>query len=234
MKQTINLSSGETASLMERQFYRLRYDWQAGSEYNGINRPVEPCPAIINFQQLQHNKMNEAWQQFWFGLNRTNDLTSDVRAWNTYTSSLSFLTDGAGTDVYHNYISRKNSGEIDPRIESKGCCGNVICIVGHPITLWDGALHVQIETLDITLPPPFGITYASHPHLIHHATVLTNVNDGHGGLVVNPFSHLGGRKSGVPVYFPVTSNGPVYYPLRYLEKLPSGVAAPNPYNPPMG
>jgi hypothetical protein len=206
------------------QYYRLRWDWERGSQF--YNHPRTGKPGILNFLQLQHNNLNEAWQRFWFSLNTVADYNLSVKAWNGYTSGNAFLTDGYGTDYFRNYITGENLSKGYPKIETKGCVGNVVCGVGEPVRLWQGWLWLRIETLDITKPPPVGMTYQTHPHLIHHATVSA-------GSKCNPFPHLGGRNTGRPVYFPVTSKGAVYYPLKYLQKLPLGSLPPNPYYPAM-
>lgn len=230
MNITVETTAGDTVLTDNppRQYYRLRYDWDPQSQYSGKLRSAAPCPGILNFQQMQHNWMNAAWQRFWFSLNRTDDYSRDVRAWNTYTNSQAFLTDATGTDKYRNYIADTHIDQPYPKIESKGCVGNVVCIVEDPAMMAKG--YAQIETININNPPPVGMTYKSHPHLIHHAT---NITSGASGYVCNPFTHLGGRNTGIPIYFPVTSKSPVYYPIRYLQKLAVGAPVPNPYTPPM-
>lgn len=206
----------------QRQYYRILYDWEIGKLRNAA-----PCPAIVNFQQMQHNSLNKEWQEFWFGLNRTGNDILDKKAWGLYANSKAFLTDGTGVDTCRNYIDETDPSLPLPKIESKGCQGNVICAVGDPVMLWKGMWWLQIETLNITKPPPVGMTYQSHPHLIHHATNLA------GDGICNPFPHFGGRDTGIPVLFPVTSKGPVFYPQKYLAKLSPGSPIPNPYTPPM-
>lgn len=230
MKLTLTFNDGEITLVAKKQYYRILYDWEIG---DGSLRAAAPCPGIVNFQQMQHNNMNEAWQRFWFGLNQTGNPIKDVQAWNNYANGQAFITDGYGVDEYRNYIDNPDMTLALPKIEAKGCIGNVVCIVGEPIKLWRGWLWAQIETLDITKPPPVGMTHKSHPHLIHHANNLTVREDGYGGYDVNPFTHLGGRNTGIPVFFPVTSKGAVYYPLKWLQALPIGAPIPNPYNPPM-
>jgi len=225
LSAVVNFSDYTTVTCTEippRQYYRLRWDWEPGS---GWNNPRTYRPAIINLQQLQHNWLDKRWQEFWFNLNVTGDANKDIRAWNTYTNSKAFITDKTGTDQYRNYITGANMAADLPKIESKACAGNVVCIVGNPVYIWR-ELHAQIETLDIMSPPP-EITYQTHPHLIHHATNYGNIG------VCNPFTHLGGRDTGIPVLFPLTSKGAVYYPLSKLENLPIGSPIPSPYNPPM-
>jgi hypothetical protein len=230
MKITLTTRDGEVTLVSARQYYRILNDWEW--EGGGVRAAV-PCPGIVNFQQLQHNDLDEAWQRFWFGLNQSGDHDKDVKGWNNYANSQAFLTDGYGVDTCRNYIEEADMSLPLPKIETKGCIGNVVCSVGEPVKLWQGWMWVQIETMEITNPPPVGITYKSHPHLIHHANNLTGREDGRGGYIVNPFTHLGGRNTGIPILFPLTSKGPVYYPLHLLEKLPLGDPLPSPYNPPM-
>lgn len=233
---SVPLSDGSMSVLSDppRQYYRVRADWEFGDM-----RSAAPCPAIVNpfnsGRAIERNPLTAEWQWFWFGLNRTgNGFEYDAQKWRTYANRKSCITDGYGVDNCRDEISGRNL-ELSqfPLIEAKLWEFGVVCVIGNPVKLWMREWYSQIETLDIRKPPPFEMTYLSHPHLIQKASVLTLKGDGRCGYQINPFPHFGGRTTGISVYCPLVAKNPVYYKTELLEALPIGNAIPNAYNPPM-
>lgn len=219
------------------QYYRVRQD----DEMPFYSRPAGTgtgWPMVFRMEPYKGTKMYAALQWFWFRLNLTADTGKNIQAWNAYTKSgVAFNNGSWGVNVCRNYITSERLGVLSPypQMGRLICGGNVITGIEMTLTKRQGALLkgtkvLKVSTIDVRKPLPAGISYKTHPHLIHHATIIRPEREANGLKRVNPFPQLYGR-DGVPIYYPVWSDGDVYYPLRQLEKLPLNSPIPNPYNP---
>lgn len=180
----------------EWAMYRVKHDFEITGGFK-----IEP---------QRHVGLNEQWQRFWMSLNmnptkRTDkygNIVTPENAFAAYTGRAVAFTDRYYSDDYADYINGHNLDQAPIAIEYIICGGAmVMCKPRDDRTMW-------IQYLDVFSPPPFGITWHSHPHLIYHATNTVN------GQYANPFVNFGGRQSDgiVPVYVPLIamSNNPPY------------------------
>ena len=218
------------------QYYRVRPD----DEMPFYNRPAGTAsgwPMVFRLEPYQGTKLYSALQWFWFRLNLSSDTNKNVQAWNAYTADgVAFNNGSWGVNKCKNYITSERLGisYAYPQMGRLICGGNVITGIETTLTKRQGALLkgtkvLKVTTIDVRKPLPAGITYLTHPHLIHHATIIRPEIEANGQKRVNPFPFLGGRE-GLPIYYPLWSDGDVYYPMRQLEKLPINAPIPNPYN----
>lgn len=225
MSQRVNLKNGwPTILIPNKQLYVIRDDWEVG-----IQR-ADSRPYVRRFQPHHYSWMTEDIQEFWFGLNR-NPANKAVQAWNSYTNSGAFITNDKGTDRFRNYIDNTNMDKGLPGIQTLGCARNVLA--GVEIEDDEGIMQLEYEYIDSTDPIPAGISYETHPWLIHIANIITTIRLPNGTYKVNAFDHLGGRE-GFPVKFPIMARGltKMRFPLSQLRKLTIGAPLPPVYNPP--
>lgn len=223
-----------------KQFYYVKNDDQMPF-YNRPAGSTKGLPQVFRLQPFKGTKLTEELQWFWFRLNLTSDVKESLQAWRAYTAEgVAFNNGSWGLNLCRDYVSgvRLKSPFPFPQLARLICGGNIICgvevgkqkVPGIP----KGMDVLKVETINVRRPLPQGINYQTHPWLIHHATIIfpegsnSNVN---GRRRVNPFPHLNGRE-GRPVFYPLISDGDVYYPMRMLEKLPLNSPLPSPYNPP--
>jgi hypothetical protein len=223
-----------------RQFYYVKND----DEMPFYSRPsgtANGFPQVQRLHPFKGTKLTEALQWFWFGLNLTADIKESLQAWRSYTADgVAFNNGSWGLNLCRDYVSgaRLKPPFPFPQMGRLICGGNVICgvevgkekVAGIP----KGLDVLKVETINVRQSLPKGISYETHPWLIHHATIIrpeNTANNVNGRRRVNPFPQLGGRE-GRPIYYPLFSDGDVYYPMRMLEKLPLNSPVPSPYNPP--
>jgi len=222
---------------MKAPLYRVLPD----DEMPFYSRPagvLKGWPMVQRLEPWKGTKLYSALQWFWFRLNLTADTSKNVQAWNAYTADgIAFCNGSWGVDKCKNYITSERLGfqYAYPQMGRLICGGNVI--TGEEMTLTKrigellkGTRVLKVATIDVRKTLPAGMTYETHPWLIHHATIIRPEKEDNGLKRVNPFPQLGGRE-GVPIYYPLWSDGDVYYPMRQLAKLAPNSTIPNPYNP---
>jgi hypothetical protein len=195
-------------------YWFIKHDWEIG-----FTRPLSGAPEV---HYLGHyNKLTPEWQEFFYKLNNPIGFSEEFwkKQWAAYTADNAFITDYKGSLTHADYINRTNLDQPPMEIKCLVCGGNVL----------KGRVSGQYlypEYINAFEKPPVGITYQSHPWLIHHATNIKYP-------YVNPFTSFGGRNTGIPVYYPLIANPlhEVRYPLAWLRKVE---VIPNPYVPPMG
>ena len=218
---------------MTRVFHRVKQDDEMPFYNRGID-PTKGWPMVFRLEPYTGTKLLAPLQWFWFNLNLTSSFIESVKAWQAYTKDGVAFNNGLwGVNFGRDYVSGlRLKSPLIPKMGTLICGGNVIC--GSEMTLTKRAGNIakgtrvlKVETINVNRGLPVGITYASHPWLIHHATIIRPEIEANGLKMVNPFPQMGGR-DGRPIYYPVWSAADVYYPLRMLEKV---AVVPNPYNP---
>ncbi len=131
------------------------------------------------------------------------------------------------------YINRTGLTLPYPKIATLVCARNVLC--GEETTMPYNAGKIRkgepVLKVETITKPVEGLSYATHPHLVHKATIIMDTPAPNGLRRINPFVEFGGRYTGIDVHVPVISSRPVYYHLRNLEKLPLGSPLPSVWNP---
>lgn len=192
-----------------------------------IDKKLFKRPEVTFLLPNQFSLLTEAYQWWWYSLNGGRAVDPTAQKWRGYTNGRAFITDNKGTETYRDVISGRNLKKAYPKIKRLVCGGNVVTgtVLGKNLVI--KTLRAPRNLKDI-VNPPWGLTYETHPWYIHHATNRAT------GDVVNPFTQLGGRNTGVPVLYPLVGWGnPAKMPLSLLERIEAGQEIPNPYNPPM-
>jgi len=201
------------------------------------------APCVFRLEEHHFTRLDRAWQEYWFSLNRGPHLRTDWEAWISYTGNNRAVTNdhgiydfmpttGGRIQVGKDYIGMSGMDLPDPAIATLIFGRNVLC--GREMVLTDrvgplaeGTWVLEVETMRA---PDMSITHQTHPHLVHIMNVIMADALVNGLRQVNPFHELGGRQ-GQPVYMPVISSRQMYYPLDRLRKLPLGSELPSVYNP---
>ena len=256
MKQVITLSNQKTVTL-EDMFHESGWDVyfvlhdEDIDGYTPEGRSPENAPEVHKLGG-RFVQIYEDYQRFWFSLNMNEagakideKLVDPKMAFAQYTGAEVAFTDGHDSDEYADYINRTNLDNPTIAIEYITCGGNVL--LGRKL---EDPRYIMIKYIDATNPVPSGMSYWTHPHLIHHATAISNkISAGvdKGKRYVNPFATFGGRNNPagiVPVYFPILGL-PIQPPtieirkLKLIEPDPKGdfvinglrYTLPNPYRP---
>jgi len=170
-------------------------------------------------------------QQFVFSLNRSDNEARDRQAFQGYRDTIN--TRGKVRDNWNDILQEGDYTSM-PTIEFNiGIRANVVSGVQ---VLSDGLSGIpkdvpvlQMDTIDINNPLPYGITYRTHPWLVHHEII---------GLYEkrNPFIQMGGkaREPYRPCYTPLWSKGKMFIRMSELDEVPFGTLIPNPYEPAWG
>jgi hypothetical protein len=260
MKQIITLSNKKTVTLVDSLegvahesgwdvYYVLHDDDMAG--YSPDGRSPQKAPEVHKLGG-RFVSLYEEYQRFWMSLNmnkaggKVNGLVVDPEyAFSKYTGAEVAFTDYHDSDTYADYINRTNLKNPTIAIEYITCGGNIL--LGRKLA---DQRYVEVKYIDANNPPPFGISYWTHPHLIHHATIISEViltGALTGKRYINPFPTFGGRNNPngiIPVYFPIIGL-PIQVPTIEIRKLkliqpdPAGdfvinglrYTLPNPYRP---
>ena len=261
MKQIITLSNQKTVTLVDSLqgsvhengwdvYFVLHDDDMAG--YSPDGRTPQKAPEV---QKLggRFVSIYEDYQRFWMSLNMNEagakmdgKLVTSEFAFAQYTGAEVAFTDGHDSDEYADYINRTNLKNPTIAIEYITCGGNVL--LGRKLAA--DPRYVEVKYINATNPAPFRMSYWTHPHLIHHATIISEVistGPQKGKRYINPFPTFGGRNNStgiVPVYFPIIGL-PIQSPTIEIRKLklippdPTGdfvinglrYKLPNPYRP---
>ena len=260
MKQVIAFSNGQTITLADA-FEDVPYEsgWDVYlvlhdddmEGYTVGGRSPQNAPEV---QKLGGRFVNiyEDYQRFWMSLNMNEGrgaingkVISPEFAFASYTSAEVAFTDYHDSDTYADYINRTNLDHPTIAIEYITCGGNVV--LGRQLP---DSRRVEVKYINANKPPPFGISYWTHPHLVHHATVISDTiftGPLKGKRFINPFPTFGGRNNPngiIPVYFPILGL-PIQPPTIEIGKLklippdPMGdfvinglrYTLPNPYRP---
>jgi len=211
-----------------KQYYRLLQD----DEMNFQRVIQTSAPMTFNFYPRGTLKLTEEIQRYWHALN-----DNDLQAWSG--GELGGYPDAAFCNGAHkvrlnrDYITRQRLDQELPVRERVMCGRNVV--YGEE-TISNGVYGIPFGTPVLRLETMYpdelqNVTYATRPHLIHVGTIITTKPAPNGLRQVNAFPHRGGRE-GKPVFYPLISDEPVYYPLSMLEKLPNSSGVPSVYNPP--
>ena len=234
---TINTSTGSISSndvLPVKQYYVIRQDDQI--QKGLYKRTAYNRPMVFRLEVHKSMPFTEPLQKFCFNLNRSDDESRDrhifADCYDTWSTNAGKIRD------CRNYISGEGVGKPDPKWANLVMGRNVVCgeevVSDGSFGILNGVKCLMVETLNPDSLPS-GITYKTHPHLIHHCNII-NVASYNGLQKVLPFPQMGGKvkEPYMPVYYPLMSREKVYIPMWMLIKLPIGSKIPNPYNPEWG
>ena len=229
-----------------RQYYLVLRDDQIQPTYErtGLNK-LTGAPCVWRLEPHSYTLMDKDWQEMFFEVNRTNrGFLQDHKSFITMLESSKSHTNARGIwnlksepakQTAHDWILDTGPDVLTKYIRLI-LGGNVICGIETIMPFKSGHIQagqrvLQVETLK---NPMKGISYETHPHLIHKGTIILDreVKPPHTGWILNPYPDKGGRNTGLDAYYPVISTGTVYYPMSQLRKLPLGEALPSVYNPP--
>lgn len=212
-----------------RQYYVIRQDDQidpALYKRIALNRPM-----VFRLQTYRSMWMTKKIQEFLFGLNRTNDEARDRAefqdSYDTWGTNEGKIRDGA------NHVTGERLYLEDPRWSTLVMGRNALCGVE---MISDGSFGIKAGTPVLkveTLNPdalPSGMTYQTHPHLIHHCNIIVD-SKVNGLYQVNPFKTARVTPPYKPTYYGLMARGDVYIEMWMLIKHPLGQPLPNPYNP---
>lgn len=175
--------------------------------------------------------MTKHIQEFLFNLNRTDDEARDRDQfqdnYDTWATNEGKIRDGA------NYITGERLDLVDPRWSTLVMGRNALCgvemVSDGSFGITAGTPVLKVETLDPSNLPA-GLSYETHPHLIHHCNIITD-NKVDGLYQVNPFKNARVTYPYKPTYYGLMASGSVYIPMWMLIKHPIGTPLPSPYNP---
>lgn len=214
-----------------RQYYVGRQDDQI--EPNLYTRPGLNRPMVFRMQTYGSFPMTEAVQKFLFDLNRTDDEERDrdqfADLYDTWSTNEGKIREGA------NFITGERLDQPLPRWSHLYCGRNVFCgketVADGTYDIPFGTRVLEVETLD-PLNLPAGLSYETHPHLIHHCNIIVD-NKVDGLYQVNPFRSARVTPPYKPAYYGLMgkSGQRLHIEMWKLIKLPLGTMLPNPYNP---
>jgi hypothetical protein len=182
-------------------------------------------PLTCQFRPEHTGKFTPEMQNFVFNLNRSDNEIRDRLAFQGYRDT--FNTRGKVRDHY-NAITKEGDPSDLPTVEYNiGFAGNVISgieiVSDGSIGIRAGVKVLKIETIDVNNPLPCGVSYKTHPWLIHHEIICLYEKR-------NPFPQMGGKdiEPYLPCFTPLWSRAPLYIEMSKLKKVTD---VPNPYNP---
>jgi hypothetical protein len=199
-------------------------------------RPTALASAPIVFRLEVHRTipMTREIQEYIFSFNRSDNDARDRRAFQGYCDT--WATNYGKVRNGMNYITGEYASASLPKWTNLVCGRNVVCgeemVSDGSYGIQSGIPVLRVETIDSNNLQP-DISYETHPHLVHHCTIITSNIMENGLRQVNPFPQMGGRATEpkLPCLYPLLSDRPVYIPMWMLIKLTPGSAIPNPYNP---
>lgn len=160
------------------KYKRILHDQESDDGKDRIGVP-EVWPLYIS----SYTDLTEAWQWFWFRVGLVHPYTGFAhwdetkltreeqdmlkREWRSLTHGAKAFTNNAGTELYRDYISRRNLTASLPKQGDITTCGNIVRVIGDT-TRWG----VPVETLDGSKPPPpiELVNRLTRPDLIFAAT----------------------------------------------------------------
>lgn len=185
-------------------------------------------PLTCQFRPEHTAKFTAELQSFVFSFNHSDNDARDRLAFQGYRDT--FNTRGKVRDHYNAITGEGNPDDL-PTIEFNiGFAGNVV--TGTPM-ISDGSMGItagvpvlKLVTIDVRNSLPVGLSYATHPYLIHHEIITL-------GTRRNPFIQMGGKERAPfrPCFTPLMSKGDMYIETSKLMPLPLGTLPPNPYEP---
>jgi len=225
-----------------KQYYRIKQDDELDDYERPSDGELRGKPAVFRLEEHHYTHITEGLQWLWFNLNRNPKFTDQKhrQAWLAYTESSKAFCNSGGiydqdNDQYlaRDYINNKGMDLKLPKIATLVCANNVLCGVEMTLTERQGPLVAGTRVLKVeTIREPItGLSYETHPHLVHKACTIMDTPGPNGLRKINPFPEFGGRNTGVDVFVPVISSRDVYYPLKNLEKLPLSQPLPPVWNP---
>jgi len=187
-------------------------------------------PMIVRYSPEGTIKFTVKLQNFIFNLNRSDNEARDRMAFQGYRDT---WNSNSKVRDHYNAITGEGDPNDLPNMQLEiGAGGNVVSGTpeisdGHS-GIRAGIPVLRLETLDPSNLPAT-ISYKTHPHLIHHLTVIvpTQYN---GFQKRNPFPQMGGRAIApfLPSYTALISPIPLYIEMSKLREVSK---IPNPYNP---
>jgi len=223
MNDVLQLTMLGSHPKMFREIANIRRLWLIVPDTGRTN-----VPLTCQFRPEHTTKFTAELQRFVFSFNRSNDEARDRMAFQGYRDT--FNTRGKVRDHYNAITGEGNPANLPTLEFNIGFAGNVVA--GTP-TISDGTMDIRIgtpvlklETININNPLPSGMTYETHPHLIHHEIITL-------GDKRNPFPQMGGktREPFRPCYTPLMSKVDMYIEMDKLKEIHTGSRPPNPYNP---
>lgn len=218
---SVTIRISRNASVALPPLWKIKSDGELG-----IIRAIDGVPALLpSVHQLSPNHytpLTRAWQLFWWKQNplmSTEKMTAVLKNNVCYTNGQGFGIEGDPRQnwILNEDIERKQDGTYInglPKMEALVLGGNVV--TGTP----DGDKFWPL-TLDGTKAPPAGITYQSHPWLIH-AGVLSKYS-----TVTRTWSYRSFLQGdGNTVYAPFLASRPVWIDMAKLERVS---VVPNPF-----
>ncbi len=171
--------------------------------------------------------MTEAVQRWLRALNPTTTNKQFADLWDTWATNSGKIRD------CHNYITGERPDKPDPRWSYLYMGRNALCgeevIADGSFAIKAGMPCLKVETLNPDNLPA-GLTYKSHPHLIHHCNIITD-HKVDGLYQVNPFLTARVTPPNQPVLYGLMAKTAVYVPMWMLYKHPLGEPLPSPYQP---
>jgi hypothetical protein len=238
----------------KRQYYLVLPDdqWDPVFERTGLNR-LTGAPCVFRGEPYGWTYFNAGWQKMFFEVNRTNrGFNEDHKDFITMAESskshfnsrgLWNLKSNPAKQTAYDYIIGEgpvdaNKNKIEAKYSKLLLGGNVVCGIKTVMPFKSGHIEKNEPVLQLmTLKKPVsGLSYATHPHLIHAGTIIIDrpaPEPYEGGWIRNPYPDKNGRNSGLHAFYPLVSEEPLYYPMKGLRELDPDEEIPNVCNPPM-
>jgi len=169
----LHVSTGDILPVSDvRQYYFIRQDDQI--EY-GYKRPALNRPMVFRLETHNSIPFTKEMQLYHFGLNRSDDEARDKRVWSDENDTWS--TNAGKVRDYADHVNQVRLEKPLPKWANLVCGRNVVCgkevesdgTYGIPA----GRKCLQVETMSTT-DLIKGATYATHPHLVHHCTIINS------------------------------------------------------------
>lgn len=227
-----------------RQYYLVLRDdqWNPPYKRTGLVK-LTGAPCVFRMEPFGFTYLTRGWQEMFFEVNKTHrgfkedhkDFVTMLESSKSHTNARGLwnLKSEPAKQTARDYII--NTGPmLDVKYAALILGGNVICGEETEMPFPSGHIArgekvLKVETLT---KPMMGITYETHPHLIHKGTIILDRLAPDGGWTLNPYPDKDGRLTGLDCFYPVISERTVYYPMKQLRKLPLGKPLPPVYNPP--
>lgn len=237
MKMQVFHDDGSITSLVDKlpNVYRVKRDQDTLYQFspedrlsNGVRKEAATYspPAVMNTGELdgaknwQWARMSESVQRFWvdilsmhlygrlFNSLSGTDKNTIITDFKGLTKSDKFLTNGNGTDLFHNYITGENIGKIDPKQAPLICCDD-----------WVRVLQIQTNKFGIKMGQLDSFLYSEilppvTPSLLYDPRILW-------ATVINKYGNIGNfpQLNGKPVPYPYITAEHYWYPLDDLVLL---------------
>lgn len=189
-------------------------------------------PVTCQFRPEHSDQFTPDRQRFVMSLNRSGNTKRDNQAFQGYRDI--FNTRGKVRDHWNEALQEQGSEPGMPTLEFNiGFRANVVSgipmVSNGKIGIPEGEEVLQLETININNLLPYGITYRTHPWLVHHEVICLYEKR-------NPVPQMGGKDISpyLPSYTPLWSKVKMYMRMSELKPVPFGAVIPNPYEPEWG